>query len=523
MRRIAIKREPKAASEVTHDLIVVGGGIHGVMLAFEASKRGYRVLLLDKNDFGGATTFNSLRIVHGGLRYLQNMDVRRVLESVHERNWFLRHYPQLVKPLPCLMPLYRNGLKRVSAFRAALWINDLLAWNRNHGLVPEARLNAGRVIDELETYRLFPGVDKDALEGGAVWYDAYMPDCQRLLIEILRCSVAWGANALNYVSATDLHTTRGRVSALVAKDGLTGDEYEYPARVVINATGPWAGSLAARFDHPIEALLENRLAWNVLLDRIPISDHALAVSAKRAKSQTYFLLPYKGKIMAGTGYAAWTEGPDDPAPTPTLLERFLADLNEAVPGLELDAGDALRVFPGLLPAKRNSNTGLASSEVVHDHGEQGGPQGLFSVVGVKLTTARRVAEKVLRKAGMPNRRTRSTRCEASAYLPEAPPIWDVRAADLLKGNTNTGSMQALRQLIEQESVVHLDDLLLRRTGLWEESKDALLLVRDLCSLFNWDETRCRQEKDRVERQLVGSVYRDKAATRRAYTHPHASP
>jgi hypothetical protein len=146
-------------------------------------------------------------------------------------------------------------------------------------------------------------------------------------------------------------------------------------------------------------------------------------------------------------------------------------------------------LPGVL-----SNTGLASSEVVHDHGEQGGPQGLFSLVGVKLTTAQRVAEKVLRKAGMPNRRTRSMRCEAPAYLPEAPPIWDVRSSHLLKGNTDTGSVHSLRQLIEEESVVHLNDLVPRRTGLWEEANAALLLMPDLCRLFDWDEMRCIEEK-----------------------------
>ena len=131
MAGVDLGRRSSTRAAAAYDLIVVGGGIYGAFLTLDAAHRGLRTLLLEKEDFGGQTSFNTLRIVHGGLRYLQSLDLHRFRESVRERTWFLRHLPDLVEPLACLMPLYGNGLKRPIVLRAALTLNDLLSASRN--------------------------------------------------------------------------------------------------------------------------------------------------------------------------------------------------------------------------------------------------------------------------------------------------------------------------------------------------------------------------------------------------------
>ncbi|RPH57928.1 FAD-dependent oxidoreductase, partial [bacterium] len=171
-RDVVIDRDPDDAAAGSSDLLVIGGGMYGAVLALEAARRGISTLLLERGDFGRETTWSSLRILHGGLRYLQRLDLPRFRESVGERRWFLRCFPDLVEPLPCLMPLHdppRGGrLRRPGIFRFALRVNDLLA--RERALPP------GRLLSAAETVELFPGVDRAGLRGGALWYDAVAKD-----------------------------------------------------------------------------------------------------------------------------------------------------------------------------------------------------------------------------------------------------------------------------------------------------------------------------------------------------------
>src|SRR5690349_4130260 len=195
-----IERNLEEAESRVWDLLVIGGGIYGATLALEAARRGLAALVVERGGFGGETTWNSLRIVHGGLRYLQSLDLPRFYESVRERRWFLQSFPDLVRPLPCLMPLYdppRGGaLRRPAVLRLALWINDLLSRER--------ALPQGRLLSVAETEELFPKVDRAGLRGGALWHDAVTTDPRRLVLEILGRACRSGAAALDRVEAVEL-------------------------------------------------------------------------------------------------------------------------------------------------------------------------------------------------------------------------------------------------------------------------------------------------------------------------------
>jgi glycerol-3-phosphate dehydrogenase len=452
-----MRRDPEQARSRPHDLIVIGAGIYGVAMTLEAARRGLRVVLLERDDFGGATTWNSLRILHGGLRYLQTLDLPRFFESVAERRWFCRHFPDLVKPLPCLMPLYGRGMKRPSVLRIALKMNDAFAFRRNAGVEATCHLPSGRMLSASEVRDRYPEVPRDGLKAGALWYDVVMPTPQRILIEMLHWACAAGAITLNYVSATALRVKDGLVQGVEANDRVANKTLTFDAPVVFNCAGPWSRALGGQFDRDIAALFEPSLAFNVLLDHPPLSDAALAIEPPGGP--TYFMHPYQGRIMVGTSHWPWSGTVDNPSPTDQQLEHFLCDLNRAAPALRCTRDRVQRVFAGLLPSRRAGTAELTVREVVYDHGRHGGPHGLYSLSGVKYTTARRVAANALAMAwrdrgGLPSLGP-VTRPESSTMMgfDDATRPIDMASPD---------GTQAVQRFMECEAVVNMDDLLLRR-------------------------------------------------------------
>jgi glycerol-3-phosphate dehydrogenase len=475
---VALTRDPQGAAAGSYDLIVAGGGFHGVMLTLEAARRGLTVLLVERDDFGGATSWNSLRIVHGGLRHLQSFDLRRYRESVAERSWFLRSFPDLVAPLPCLMPLWsppRGGvLRRRSAFGPAFAADRFLSRERNSGLRADRRLPAGRLLDAGETAELFPGVDRGGLRGGALWHDAVIPDTPRLLIEALRWACRCGARVLNYAEVTGLLTGEsaegstengGRVSGVEAVDRETGRRLSLRATAVVNCAGPWSRRLAESWDRDLPELFRPVLAFNLLLDAEAPSRAALAVAAPERGAQTWFLLPWKGRLLAGTAYVPAEPHADLGAgPGEERITAFLAALNAALPGLGARRDRVQRVFWGWLPAAGASprtSTVPSGRPVVHDHGAAGGPRGLLSVSGVKLTTSRAVAEDVLARVFA----WRGEPLPAPGWIERPAPEPPLPLDEFLRlaGSDREAAGAHLRRIVEREAVVRLDDLLLRRT------------------------------------------------------------
>lgn len=481
-----IFRQPKKAAESSYDLVVVGGGVYGAMLILEAARRGLKPLLLEKSDFGGATTWNSLRIIHGGLRYLQTLDLRRFLESVQERKWFLQHFPDLVEPLSCSMPLYGKGLKRRFVLRLALLVNDRLSRTRNAGVPPKQAILRGKVLDAAETISLFPAVNKKDLVGAVLWWDAVMRNSQRLLIEILRWASKNGAKSLNYVEAKRPLVEGDTIVGLQALDRLSGTTLEYRAPVIVNCSGPWCRQVAETFDRDISGLFHSSLAFNVLLDREPLSTAALAVSPKCRRARTYFLLPWRNKIFAGTYHLPWTGEINQAGPNQEQLNCFLSDLNSAIPGFEVQGKDVAQVYPGLLPAVAEGSERLAVREIIYDHGTQGGPSGLFSVSGVKFTTARSVAEKTMEMICA--RQGKQLPQPSQTERPLAVPSLNLTEFNQLYSSNAGAAAAYLRRLVDEESVVYLDDLLLRRTDWRMDPKESKTAVRKVRELLGWSES-----------------------------------
>lgn len=500
-------------ARVEHDIVIVGGGIYGAMLHLEAARAGLRSALVERGDFGGATSENSLRIVHGGLRYLQNLNVARSVESTRERQWYLESMPRLVAPLPCLLPIYERGRKRTSVLSLGLAANDAISAAIKY-LDCAVDVPRGRVLDAPATLELAPAIPADGLVGGAVWHDLSLRCPGRVIIEALKWAADFGGVAVNYLEARRLLTARGRVRGISVGEPGGHTIAELKASVVVNAAGPWAGALASKWGAADDRLSPLVAAWNVLLDRPPLSSHAVALQDLSSSSAALkFATSLGSRMLVGTGYAPLLRsGESAEAVAESELDAFLAAINRCVPGLEATRRDILRVFSGILPASAPGSSVPRARNLL----SVGGPRGLFTVSGTKFTTARSAARRTLaaiRRAGLVRR---------PPTAPQAYPPCRTSVEGLF-GNEWTmhdveGRRSGLAQIVEHEAVEHLDDLVLRRTTLGDQPVRALSAARALCAL----DGRWQHDADREIARLVAQLGWRQAA--RAMNKPgHDAP
>jgi glycerol-3-phosphate dehydrogenase len=460
---VVIRRNLDALANGTFDVAVVGGGIHGVALALEAARRGQRVALVEMNDFGCASSGNSLRILHGGLRYLQTFDLPRFRESVAARRWYAQHFPDLVRPLPCLMPLYGRGLKRPVVMRLALAANDALAAARNDGLAARAQLPAGRILSRAETLAEFPAVRQQGLVGAALWYDYQMASSERILIGMLHWAADLGAVTANYVEAKRYTTTGGRFDGVAMLDRRSGRELVVRARVIINAAGSASPELAARAGYAGLRFSPPSMAFNVLFDSPSMGDCAMAVSAPESGAATHFICPSRHGVCAGTAHLPRPGVPGAPAaPTEQEIAAFIAELRADVPDFPWSSASVRRIFSGFVPVSRAMTSNLAVRADVIPVGGQGSR--LHSVVGIKYTTATQVAARALNEIlGV---RQPVVSSEATASVPHA----NMDAVATLVDGDRAAALprdvlvRLIRDVARSEAALEPNDFFERRTN-----------------------------------------------------------
>ncbi len=405
-----MRRDLAELARRVFDVAVVGGGIYGASVGRDAALRGLSVALVERDDFGGATSGNSLGIVHGGLRDLQHADLRRMRHSIRERRTLLRIAPHLVEPLPVLIPTYaRRGPCR-ALLAAALAASDLLSADRNRGLDPARRIPRGRVVSRRECVALFPDVDETGLAGGVVFCDARMTHPERLTLAVVRSAVEAGAVAANHARVTGFLGPPDRVEGLRVLDHLGGERLEVRARVVVNAAGPWVDALLACLAGcrpPVGRPLAR--AMNLVLRRRLTAGCAVGLASRLRR--LLFIAPWQDRSAIGTFYAPYDGDPDRFRPPAADVARFLEEIGNVLPGARIGPDDVSLVLAGFLPCEgraggapcEGGEAALATRYRLHDHAREAGVEGLVSVVGVKYTTARGVAEEavdlVFRKMG----------------------------------------------------------------------------------------------------------------------------
>ena len=442
-----------------YDAVVAGGGIYGIMLALEGASRGQRVVLLERDDFGAGTTFNHMRTIHGGLRYLQSLDLRRAVVSNRQRQWWLRYFPDLVHSMPCLMPLYGEGLKRPDTFRAAFALAKLLGLH-SPGLQTE-------VIPTAEVRTLLPYRRDRELDRGALWHDAFMPRPHRVVAELLHWAEAAGAilrNRTELLSATPGVRRGGDTTwRLTARNG-SGETVELEARWIINATGPATDETIRRITgRPRERVFLPTLAWGILLNRAPVSICSLAVAPPGKNRRMYFVHPCGDFVLAGTGHAGLPAGaPLKFAPSEQQLLQTLSDLGEALPGFAPTREQVRHVFCGVLPGLRVGSEDLLKKPIIIDHGSSDGAPGAWTVLGVKFTEAPSVATRLWNKLA-------GTRPQGLA--PRPPPVTVPSVGDA-RSMSDPKLARVLQRLAATEWQANAGDLAWRRTDLWMDETEA---------------------------------------------------
>jgi glycerol-3-phosphate dehydrogenase len=404
-----MRRDLDKLAATEHDLIVVGAGVHGACAAWDAALRGLKVALVERDDFGGATSANSLKVLHGGFRYLQSLDLARLRLSARETATLLRVAPHLTRPLPCLLPL-RAGLKENPlALSLALKAYGLLSAGGpagpNAGLASPRALPSGRVLrrDELESWAP-PELTRGA-KAGALWYDGLAVDSERLTLAFVQSAVERGATAANYLAVTGLETAGGLVAGVRARDTDTGQEVLVRGKAVLLTAGAWNRPLDGEPAHPPELAL----AVNLVMTR-ELGKAAVAVRSRSGEDldpvcgggRFMFMVPWRGHTLLGTSYRLQA-GPAGPAgqagATAGDLLALLAEFNQACPELNLRPGEINFFHAGLLPLAKPGQApaggGLADRPRVLDHGAAGGPTGLISLSPVKFTTARALAQQAV--------------------------------------------------------------------------------------------------------------------------------
>ena len=400
----AMQRNFDRLSQKTYDMVIVGGGIYGCALAREAALRGFSVALVEKADFCSATSANSLKIIHGGIRYLQQLDLDRLRQSVTERRILLQIAPHLVHPLSCVMPTYGHGMKSREALWCGLLANSLLSWDRNRGLPPEKRIGRGRTGSRSEWLAIAPEIADPRFNGAAFWQDAYACNTERLGLAFVQAAVAAGADVANYAEVTGFLREGRHVAGVTVVDGFSGKRADIRARLTVINTGPWTRQTLSQLGAEV-ACPGYRLAFamNIVLHRQLQRDYAVGLPLYREgwkRSRLYFFVPWRDRTMIGTYMRVHDGDPGAMCVTEQDLDAFMADLNQAHPGARITRGDIAFVHAGLLPSEnRDVEPGDEPEPLRHfhlvDHSKSDGIKGLITVLSVKYTTARDVAERAL--------------------------------------------------------------------------------------------------------------------------------
>jgi glycerol-3-phosphate dehydrogenase len=365
-------------AEDRFDVLVIGGGITGVGIALDAAARGLSVALVEKDDFAAGTSGRSSRLVHGGLRYLEQRDFGLVRESLRERGILYRLAPHLVRPVP--MYMLAGDLRRRAVYRAGLTAYEALAAGRNIGY--HTSVSAGRVAEAI------PGFG--GRSRGLAYFECQVDDA-RLTIEVARAAHAAGARLANHARVTGL-LGGGRVTGAAVTDEMTGLGFEVRARTVVNATGIWAERVAKLASGSDGVRLRPSKGVHLVFAPGAVRTTVAVVAPSAAHDGRYiFIIPWEDRVYAGTTDTPYQGDLDTPAVGDADRDYILAAVAGLFPGVS--DRDVVASWAGLRPLLGQDDAGdTTSSDLSRKHAVFSGPFGLYTITGGKLTTYRAMAE-----------------------------------------------------------------------------------------------------------------------------------
>jgi glycerol-3-phosphate dehydrogenase len=360
------------------DVLVIGGGSSGLGAAVEAAARGYKTVLVERFDFAKGTSSRSTKLVHGGVRYLEQMNVTLVLDALRERGHMLRNAPHLVHDLSFVVPAF-------SYFTLPYYGFGLKVYERLSGRLS---FGASKLLSREKTIEMLPGIASEGLRGGVLYHDGQFDDA-RYIVTLLRTFQGLGGVAINYIEATGLLQRNGKIVGVRARDGESGAEFELQAKVVVNAAGVFAEDVLAMDGAARGSLLAMSQGTHFVLPHSWLSGSSALMVPKTADGRVLFAIPWHGATVVGTT----DEGVDHASVEPRSMQSersFLFEHIERYFGRRPRAEEILSVWSGLRPLVKKGNGG--TSTLSRDHRILVSKSGLVTVTGGKWTTYRRMGQ-----------------------------------------------------------------------------------------------------------------------------------
>lgn len=378
-------RDLSRLSNNKFDLIVVGGGINGAAIAHLAALCGVSVALVEKGDFASGASSKSTKLMHGGIRYLENFEFDLVQESLKERFIQWQAVPYLVKPLPFVIPVYRNDARPLWMMKLGVWFYDLLSG--------KYRIGPHRFLSAAEVLSMAPGINLDGLVGGVEYFDAQMDDARICLENVLMAQLQ-GAVAANYVEVEDfIKDDHQRACGVKAHDRISGARLEIFASKIIVSAGPWSDELIAKdVPHSVKRLRPTKGVH--LVYRGEISSSAFLLQSRQDR-RIFFVIPFKGNTLIGTTDTDHHQSADSVKVDEADIQYLLQEANRVFPNIDFDPSKIITSFAGLRPLVADLGH---PSRISRKHAIESNSSGVYFVMGGKYTTYRAIAEEAIIKA-----------------------------------------------------------------------------------------------------------------------------
>jgi glycerol-3-phosphate dehydrogenase len=371
-----------------YDIVVVGGGINGAGIARDAALRGLRVLLLEKYDFGGATSAWSSRLIHGGLRYLEYAEIPLVFESLHERRRLRQLAPHLVERLRLTIPIYKQSRRGKLMIRLGMIAYDLLSIGKK---VPRHRMMSR---DELIAAE--PGINQEGLLGAAEYYDAQVTYIERLVLENIIGAHEAGAEVRNYCPAIGINVSQRKVQSLHFMEQGSDQETEVTTRLVINAAGPWVDRVLATVNREISRFMGGTKGSHIVVGSFAGAPKSAFYVEAAADGRPFFIIPWNQQYLIGTTDIRYHGDPADVRASEDEIRYLLDETNRVFPSAQLTQDDIHYAYAGVRPLplrKKGPESAITRKHIIKKHRRIA--KGLISIIGGKLTTYRNLAEQAV--------------------------------------------------------------------------------------------------------------------------------
>ncbi|MBC2715401.1 MAG: glycerol-3-phosphate dehydrogenase/oxidase [Desulfobacteraceae bacterium] len=540
-----MKRFIEEYKDKTFDLIVIGGGITGAAVAYDAASRGFSVALVEKKDYGWATSAATSKLIHGGLRYLQNVELGLVRESLRERLILENIASNLVYPIQFLVPGYRDLKRNKWILRAGLTLYDILSYDRNRTWDKNKYIPHHSWLSRSKIMELEPEVRSNQMTGGSIYYDCQSIFPERLTLAFIKSAVRHGAETSNYAKVVDFSFSNNRkVKGVRVEDTLTGNTVDVRGALVINCAGPWADIVLNLADKSGNSKHQIKRSEGIhILTKKFKTRHALVMWTPSGRH--FFTIPWRGYQLIGTTDKDYEGNPDEYNVSRQSVEELIKDTNDSIGDGNLKYEDVVYAWGGLRPLVDDQTEGTYESSrkyEIYDNASDGF-DGLITVEGGKYTTSRHLAESVMKMVEKKFNRVPKkaitdkallTGCEIKDMetfmldLKKECHDFDPMTVDFLGRNYGSESrfvfelarqnpefseiicedgqiMASVVYAIRNESAKNLKDILMRRTGVGNIGHPGKNILKKIAVVaakeLNWDKSKIEEELNIADASL----------------------